>query len=261
MIVVKRLLVIAAAFSISATAMARSLPSAYEGVVEFSPDIEPILKANCYSCHGPKKQKGGLRLDSQKSALLGGDEGKVIVPGKSAESKLIHVIAGFEEDKLMPPKGERLSIDQIAKLRRWIDDGAIWPESKEPEPRVVSDHWAFQKIVRPKVPPVADHVDNAIDGFVLRRLHSEGLSASSRADRTTLIRRLSLDLLGLPPTLEEVEHFLADDGPNAYATLVDRLLASEHFGERWGRHWLDLARYADSDGYEKDRARPYAYGR
>lgn len=259
MIAVKRLFLFAAAISISAAAIARSLPSAYEGVVEFSPDIEPILKANCYSCHGPKNQKGGLRLDSQKSAMLGGDEGKVIVPGKSAESKLIHLVAGFEEDKLMPPKGDRLSVDQIAKLRRWIDDGAIWPETKEPEPRVISDHWAFQKIVRPQVPPVTAHVDNAIDGFVLRRLDSEGLKASQRADRTTLIRRLSLDLLGLPPTLEEVDRFLADEKSNAYAALVDRLLASEHFGERWGRHWLDLARYADSDGYEKDRARPYAY--
>ena len=257
--VVKSLAVISIALFAPLAGQARSLPESHEGAVDFAADIEPIFKANCYSCHGAKKQKGGLRLDSRKSALQGSDHGKVILPGKSAESKLILIVAGFEEDKIMPPKGDRLSVTQVSKLRRWIDDGAVWPQSAEPAPRVVSDHWAFQKIQRPAVPKMAGQPKSAIDAFVRHRLRQEGLKPSAQADRYTLVRRLSLDLLGLPPTVEEVDRFLADKSPNAFEALVDRLLASEHFGERWGRHWLDLARYADSDGYEKDRGRPYAY--
>lgn len=226
--------------------------------VDYNRDIRPIFAEHCYSCHGPEKQKGGLRLDVKAAALLGGDEGKVIHPGKSAESLLIQMVAGLKADKIMPPKGERLTQQQIAKLRRWIDNGAQWPDDGRNFAKVESDHWAFQEIKRPAPPKVAG-ANHPIDAFVRARLQREGLKPSEAADRATLIRRLSLDLLGLPPSIAAVDRFVGDRSADAYEKLVDRLLASEHFGERWGRHWLDLARYADSDGYEKDRARPYAY--
>jgi mono/diheme cytochrome c family protein len=243
-------------FAVSAGAA--DLPKPHDSAVEYQRDIAPILSEHCIGCHGAKKQKGGLRLDVGSLALAGGDEGKVITPGNSAASKLIELVAGLKE-KTMPPKGERLPAVQIAKLRRWIDDGAKWPESGEAV-TVNSEHWAYQNPIRPRVPVLKNNASSsAIDAFVLRRLKEAGIRPSASADRSTLIRRLSLDLIGLPPTPDEVDLFLGDSSPRAYENLVDRLLASSHFGERWGRHWLDLARYADSDGYEKDRARPYAY--
>ncbi|MGB0579725.1 MAG: DUF1549 and DUF1553 domain-containing protein, partial [Limisphaerales bacterium] len=175
--------------------------------------------------------------------------------GKSSDSPLIQFVSGAKEDKVMPPKGERLTMQQVAKLRQWIDEGAPWPDG-ETALAVKSDHWAFQRIQLPEVPKGMKH---PVDAFVRARLAKEGLKPSEPADRATLIRRLSLDLLGLPPSIDEVDRFVNDKSSDAYEKLVDRLLASKHFGERWGRHWLDLARYADSDGYEKDRARPFAY--
>ena len=237
---------------------ALSLVPVAGAAVDFTREIQPIFAKHCYSCHGAEKQKGGLRLDAKSAAMTGGDEGKVIIPGRSSESSLIALVSGAKEDKIMPPKGERLSQQQVAKLREWIDTGAEWPESASAVAAVKSDHWAFQTIRRPDVPKVAG-ATHPIDAFVRARLKKEGLKHSSPADRATLIRRLSLDLLGLPPSIDEVDRFMKDKSDDAYEQLVDRLLASEHFGERWGRHWLDLARYADSDGYEKDRARPYAY--
>ncbi len=233
------------------------LPAA---VPDFNRDIHPIFESKCFSCHGPRKQKGGLRLDNKTAAMQGGDSGPVIIPGKASGSKLIQLVSGEDPDKIMPAKGERLSSTQIAMIRQWIDAGAVWPESTDTS-GAKSDHWAFQQPVRSELPRVTDRSwpRNAIDHFVLARLDSENIKPSPRANRYTLIRRLSLDLIGLPPSLEEVEHFVNDKSPKAYENLTDRLLASEHFGERWGRHWLDLARYADSDGYEKDRGRPYAY--
>jgi mono/diheme cytochrome c family protein len=227
--------------------------------VDYTRDIKPILAKNCYSCHGANKQSAGLRLDTAAAALDGGTAGAVILPGKSGDSKLIRAITGADGVKKMPYKKEALTAKQIALLRAWIDGGAKYPpgEVAEKPGHASSDHWAFQAPVSPNVPSVKNRAwpRNPIDRFVLARLEKEGIAPSSEADRVTLIRRLSLDILGLPPTIGEVDAFLADKRPDAYERLVDRLLASPQFGERWGRHWLDLARYADSNGYSIDSPR------
>lgn len=234
------------------------LPSPAKREIDFTRDIAPILSKSCYRCHGPKKQKGGLALHLADRALTGGDSGPAIVPGKSAESRLIRYVAGIDEDNMMPPDGagERLSDAQIGLLRAWIDQGARWSGPAAPR-AAASDHWSFRPPVRPALPAVRNTgwPRNAIDHFVLARLEKENLPPSPEADRTTLIRRLSLDLTGLPPTVQEIDAFLADARPDAYERLVDRLLASPRYGECWGRHWLDRARYADTNGYEKDRER------
>jgi mono/diheme cytochrome c family protein len=240
------------------------LPPAAAGAVDFVRDIQPIFAKRCISCHGPEKQKGGVRLDLKQGALEGGDSGAVIVPGKSTESKLLHLVAKLDGETRMPPAGEgrqMLTREEIAKLRAWIDTGANWPDTAVAAAKK-SEHWAFNTPRLPVVPKIRNPqpaARNPIDAFILARLAQEKIKPSPEADRHTLIRRLSLDLLGLPPTPDEVTQFITDKSPDAYEKLVDRLLASPHFGERWGRHWLDLARYADSDGYEKDRARPFAY--
>ncbi|MBI3414275.1 MAG: PSD1 domain-containing protein [Verrucomicrobia bacterium] len=239
------------------------LPPAAKLTIDFARDIQPLFIENCLKCHGPEKQKSGLRLDVKTDALRGGDSGLVIVPGKSAESALIHLVAGLDADKIMPPKGERLTPLQIGLLRAWIDQGANWPDSLAviSTPASTNQHWAFQAPLRREPQPVKNSawVRNAIDQFVLARLENEKIKPSPEAARTTLIRRLSLDLTGLPPTPAEVKAFLNDPRPDVYERLVDRLLASPHFGEQWARHWLDLARYADTDGYEKDYYRPHAW--
>ncbi len=236
--------------------------NAAERAVDFAREVQPILASKCYDCHGADMRKGGLRLDLKRDALMGGDDGAIFVPGKSAESLIFKKVSATDPAKRMPPKGEPLTAQQIATLQKWIDGGAVWPDDP---PAVVgksqSQHWAFQPVKRAEPPKVknAKWVANPIDAFVLARLEQEKIKPSPQADRYTLVRRLSLDLLGLPPTVEEVEAFVNDKSPDAYEKVVDRILASPHFGERWGRHWLDMARYADSDGYEKDRARPFAY--
>ena len=233
------------------------LPPAAEGKIDFDADIKPILAAHCVKCHGPFRQRGGLRLDNAAHAKEGGNTGSVIAPGKSAESTLIHAIAGTDPNLQMPPKDKRLTDAEIGKFRAWSDQGAKWGGAIAVlDAEGKSNHWAFQPINRPKIPKGITH---PIDAFVLLRLDKEGLSPSVEADRATLIRRVSLDLTGLPPTPEEVDAFLKDTSANAYEKVVDRLLASPHYGERWGRHWLDSARYADSDGYEKDTGRPFAW--
>ncbi len=196
-----------------------------------------------------------MRLDSRTATLAGGQGGPAIVPGKSSQSRLIELITGAGDDKLvMPPEGQRLSSDEIARLRAWIDEGATWPEAIDPRRARGASHWAFKRPERPAVPAVKDigWPRNPIDAFVLARLEHQGLRPAPEADRATLLRRVSLDLTGLPPTPDEVERFLSDTSDDAYQRQVDRLLASPHFGERWARHWLDLARYADSSGYEFD---------
>ncbi|MEW4567381.1 PSD1 and planctomycete cytochrome C domain-containing protein [Tautonia sp. JC769] len=239
------------------------LPPPADRPIDFEAEIRPILDARCVSCHGPEAQKSGLRLDSREALLLGGDLGPSVEPGNSAESLLIHKVTGFEGESVMPPRGEPLSYLEVGILRAWVDQGASGEPSASPSPtaRRSSDHWAFQPINRPEAPSVSDEswARNPIDAFVLDRLDLEGIAPSPEADRATLIRRLSLDLLGIPPTPGEVDAFVADPSPDAVEALVDRLLASPHYGERWGRHWLDLARYADSDGYEKDNPRPDAF--
>lgn len=242
------------------------LPPAASVKVDFVRDIQPILSQHCHACHGPAMQMSSFRLDQKQNAMAGGNSGQVIKPGDSANSKLIQLVAGVVKDAVMPPEGERLSRKQVGLLRAWIDQGASWPEtgvaSGSPASQPVrSNHWAFRPVRRPIVPQVRNSswVRNPIDRFVLQRLEKEHVTPSPEADRATLIRRVSLDLTGLPPTPQEVSAFLADRTPQAYEHAVDRLLASNHYGEKWARPWLDLARYADSDGYEKDKPRPHAW--
>jgi mono/diheme cytochrome c family protein len=229
--------------------------------VDYARQVKPILRKYCHECHAAQKRKAGLRLDYAKGILTGGDSGKAVEPGKSAESLLIKALRGVEGVSAMPPEGKlRPGEAEIAILANWIDQGAAAPEEEpadEAEPAAASTHWSFQPVVRPAVPGVrrTEWVRNPIDAFILARLEQEGVEPSAEADRATLIRRLGFDLLGLPPTTAEVDAFVNDKRPNAYELLVDRLLDSPHYGERWGRHWLDLARYADSNGFTRDFAR------
>ncbi|MEX2300280.1 MAG: DUF1553 domain-containing protein [Bryobacterales bacterium] len=241
------------------------LPPPAAGVVEFS-RVEALFKERCQMCHGSQMQMSGLRLDHGEAALKGGYSGAAIVPGDSAGSKLINLVAGLNEKLVMPPAGERLTAEQIGILRAWIDQGAKWPASSNAsappaDERKKSDHWAFQPVRHPALPAVGNEawVRNAVDRFVLARLEKEGVTPSPEASKTTLARRVSLDLVGLPPSPGDLEAFLADNSPQAYERLVDRLLDSPHFGERWAAQWLDLVRYGDSDGYEKDWERPHAW--
>ena len=232
------------------------LPPAASKQIDFVKDIQPIFKDHCYSCHGEQRQKGGLRWDVKQVATKGGDRGVEFVAGKSAESRLIQAVSGLDPDFVMPEKGERLTAEQVGLLRAWIDQGAHWPDGVDLVKYVdKKDHWSFKAPVRPKVPANKNWGRNPIDAFVYAKLQEQKLRPSPEADKVTLIRRLSLDLTGLPPTLKEVDEFLADKSPDAYEKLVDRLLSSPHYGEKWGRHWLDAARYADTNGYEKDLPR------
>lgn len=227
---------------------------------DFKRDIEPILAANCYGCHGPQKASGQLRLDLKQTAMRGGNSGSVILPGKGKDSRLIHRLLGAGGEQRMPLGKPGLPAEQIKLIEHWIDAGAVWPEQNaelKTQNAELPKHWAFVAPVRPALPTVKDQAwaKTPIDSFVLAKLEKEGLTPSPQADKTTLARRLYLDLLGLPPTLKELDDFLADTAPNAYEKLVEKLLASPHYGERWGRWWLDAARYADSNGFEKDRPR------
>jgi mono/diheme cytochrome c family protein len=221
--------------------------------VDFVRDVQPILKAHCLKCHGTEKPKGQLRLDSKPLAMKGGLSGATIVPGKSAESLLVKLLLSEDPDERMPAKAPPLPAAQIDFLRRWIDEGAAWPDSASVEVKV-QKHWAYMKPVRPATPAVrnAAWVRNPIDAFILARLEREGLAPSPEAPRETLLRRASLDLTGLPPSPEEVDAFVAEGD---YEKAVDRLLASPHYGERWARPWLDLARYADTNGFNFDSRR------
>lgn len=238
-----------------------TLPIPADRTVGFIEDIQPLFAKHCYQCHGPDKQQAGLRLDLKAAAFDGGDSGKVFEATKSSESLLVEYVAGLDPDKVMPPKGERLSAVEVGLIRAWIDQGAIWPDNAPGNIQKKSSHWSFQPIARPELPPVKNvgWTRNPIDAFILAKLEQEGIEPAPEADRPTLIRRLYLDLLGLIPSPAEIDEYLQDEQPLAYERLVERILTSPHFGERWGRHWLDLARYADSDGYEKDNPRPHAY--
>ncbi len=230
---------------------------------DFERDIQPILSRHCWHCHGSGQANGGLRLDLRELALKGGHSGAAIIPGDSSASLLIQAVSGTGGIP-MPLTGDPLSADQVDQLRAWIDHGVPWsPDeidtSSEFQPG--HSHWSFQAVADPSGPVAIDPdwVQNPIDAFVLEALKQRDLRPSPRASRATLIRRLHLDLLGLPPTPEAVDAFVSDPLPDAYGRLVRRLLSSVHYGERWARHWLDLARYADSDGFEKDNVRPHAW--
>lgn len=225
--------------------------------VDFIKDIQHILRRSCYRCHGAEIQMGQLRLDAKALAFQGGISGKVVVPGRSQDSLLFQRVLGLGDRVRMPLEGDPLTKDQIDLIRAWIDQGASWPDEASVEDAKIGKHWAYVKPIRPDLPKVegASWVRNPIDNFVLARLEKEGLNPSPEASRETLVRRVSLDLAGLPPSIEEVDAFLADKSPDAYEKVVDRLLASPHYGERWARPWMDMARYSDTDGVEEDLRR------
>ena len=234
-------------------------PAADGAEVDYVRDIKPILAKNCYECHGAATQKAKLRLDTAAAALKGGTSGPAVTPAKSDDSLLIEAVTGAEGVTRMPLKRPPLAADQIQLLKDWIDQGAKAPADEAPQPATAAatKHWAFIAPVRAKEPEVKNKpwVRNPIDSFVLARLEAQGVQPSAEADRATLSRRVSLDLTGLPPSVAEVDAFLTDNRPDAYEQLVDRLLASPHYGERWARHWLDAARYADSNGFNIDAPR------
>lgn len=234
---------------IDAQVLTPSLPDriSKQQIEFFEERIRPVLVENCLGCHGEKTREAGLRLDSRQLILRGSDRGPVANPGQPAESLFIQALS-YEGDLQMPPKG-KLPQSSIADLRQWVKMGLPWPaENDETQYDAAADHWAFQPVANPKIP--GDKADDwsrtSIDRFVYSKLNHLDLPPSPMADRRTLIRRATFDLIGLPPTPKEIEAFLADTSPNAFAKLVDRLLKSPHYGERWGRHWLDVARYADS---------------
>jgi hypothetical protein len=221
----------------------------------FGRRVAPLLSARCASCHNPTKRSGGLDVTSLDALRQGGESGPAIVPGKLDEGSLVDMVSGDEPQ--MPKDSKPLSRQELADIRRWIEAGADWPASVE----VTADLWSLRPIERPDVPNV-EHVNwlaNPVDAFIMRRLEEEGLQAAPVADRVTLVRRATFDLHGLPPTLEEIDAFLQDESEDAFARLIDRLLKSPRYGECWGRHWLDLATYADSHGFELDYARPHAW--
>jgi hypothetical protein len=219
--------------------------------VDFARDIQPIFETSCQGCHGAKAQMGQLRLDAKAVAL------RTVKPGNSAGSSLYQRVAGTSDQARMPMGAKPLAAGQIELIKRWIEEGAEWPDAIGAKDATVRKHWAFEAPVKAALPAVKNSgwANGAVDRFVLARLEAEGLAPSPAADKTTLLRRLHLDLTGLPPAPADVDAFLADGSVNAYEKQVDRLLASPHYGERWARPWLDAARYADSDGYEKDKSR------
>lgn len=224
--------------------------------VDFATHVEPILKKNCFACHSGAQPKSQLRLDAKAAALRGGLSGPVIIPGDAAKSRLIHRVEGAHGEQRMPLKADPLKPVEIAVLKKWIDTGAVWPgPARADADTAIQKHWSYRPPVRPVLPSVRGATRNPIDAFLLARLEKQALTFSPEASRETLIRRLSFDLTGLPPSPAEVQSFVADSRPDAYEQLVERLLASPHYGERWARPWLDLARYADTNGYEKDRRR------
>ncbi len=232
----------------------------------FEKHVRPLLAEKCVGCHGPDKQKGGLRLDTKTGWKTGGDSGAAVTPGKPDDSPLMKAVRGQGGLKQMPPD-KKLSDAEVAALAKWIADGAADPRDGGPAKlggMTVADAktwWAFQPVARPPVPGSKFQVPSAnpVDAFIQQRLEKAGLTLSKPADKRTLLRRVTFDLTGLPPTPEEVDAFLKDDTATAYETVVERLLSSPHYGERWGRHWLDLVRYADTAGETSDHPVPHAW--
>ncbi|MEM9644947.1 MAG: DUF1549 domain-containing protein, partial [Planctomycetota bacterium] len=243
--------------------------------IDFARDIEPILEERCLYCHGEDEQESSLRLDQRVSLLRGGDSGlPAIVPGKPENSYLIEVINHVDPDMAMPPDDDKLPDEEIELLTRWVKEKAVWPGQMDAVARQTSDHWSFQTVVRPPVPESvalqnhpndtshAANPTNPIDAFLLRSLAERGMSFSEPADARSLIRRVSIILTGLAPTREETNTFVeahAKGAEQAYVALVDRLLESEHFGERWAQHWLDVIRWAETNGSEANLYRKNAW--
>jgi Protein of unknown function (DUF1553)/Protein of unknown function (DUF1549)/Planctomycete cytochrome C len=237
----------------------------------FEKKVRPVLVNQCYGCHSADtKPAGGLRVDDRKGLLTGGNAGPAIVPGKPKESLLLRRVTQKDAKRRMPLEGTHLTTEQVAVLTRWIEDGAAWPEVGVPAAlgkpraryeRLKKEHWAWRPLTAPGLPRVKDSAwpRTDIDRFVLAKLEAAGLGPVADADRGTLLRRVTFDLTGLPPTPAEIDAFLKDDSPDAYARVVDRLLASRHFGERWGRHWLDVARYGESTGPSRNIPYPHAW--
>ncbi len=240
-----------------------SAPALAERPIDFVRDVRPILQKHCYACHGEVKHKSGLRLDIKSEAFKGGEEfGPSVIAGKSNDSPLIQFVRGDDQDRLMPPKGARLSAAEIATLTRWVDEGAVWPDGVDLA--TLHDkraHWSFKPmtIAAPPETKISTWARNEIDRFILSRLEQEGLLPGPQADRTTWLRRVTLDLTGLPPTPEQVVAFANDQRGDAAVRLVDELLSSPHYGERWAQLWLDVVRYADTHGFEVNTERPNAW--
>ncbi len=259
-----KLTCVAACLAIAGLSKADVKSSSAAEVVDFRTQIEPLLAAKCLGCHGAETQESELRLDRRASLLKGGDSGEpALLPGNAEQSHLIQLISGREAGKLMPPdEGDRLTPDEIRLLRTWIDQGASWPEQDEPttdEP-LASRHWSFQPVSHHEPPAMESNwIANGIDAFILQTLGEHSLAPNPPATRTELIRRMYLDMLGLPPTPEEVQAFVADKESRATEQLVERMLENSHYGERWARYWLDLVRFAETNGFETNRERPNAW--
>ncbi|HUE13709.1 MAG TPA: PSD1 and planctomycete cytochrome C domain-containing protein [Planctomycetaceae bacterium] len=243
---------------------AATAPTSDSRALNYERDVRPILAQRCFECHGPDTQESGLRLDQRESLLKGSKSGRpAVIPAKSADSRLIQVVAGIDKKVSMPPDGPRLAAAEIRTLRTWIDQGARWnPDAgKPPDSSLPSaDFWSFKPVIAPIPPPTGrSWGDGPIDAFVLAKLRTAGLEPSPRADCRSLIRRLYGDVLGLPPTPEQISAFVADADPLAWSRLVDRVLANPHYGERWARHWLDVVRFAETDGFETNVERSDAY--
>lgn len=253
--------------AIQATLAGAELPPAVEKQVDFKSDIFPILEAKCHDCHGEFGQESNFRMDRKAAVLRGGDSGEPgMVLGNSAQSHLIHLVAGIEADMRMPPdEADALTLQEVGLLRAWIDQGAPWPGPHgvvDDQRKVTTDHWAFQPVQQVKAPQVEREiawVQNPIDQFILAKLHQNGLSPNPPSDRRVLYRRLSLDLLGLPADPAEVEAFAQDDRSDAMDRAIKTMLASPHFGERFASLWLDLVRFAETHGFETNRERPHAW--
>ncbi len=220
----KRILALAIIFIVTGTVLWQTKTDAVQ-TVDFVRDIQPIFKANCDKCHGAVRASSYFRLDTKQVAM------RAITAGNSKDSRLLHRILGEGGEARMPMGGDSLKPEQITLIKRWIDEGAVWPDAASVK---IEEHWAFVKPVRPAIPATKFKTRNPIDNFVFAVLEKQGLAPAPEADKATLIRRLSLDLIGLPPTPKEIDNFLADTSANAYEKVVDRLLASEHYGERWG---------------------------
>ena len=243
-----------------AVKVAPHLPPTANRNVDFTTDIKPLLKKYCFDCHGPGLDQGGFSMATRAQVLEGGETGPGIFVGNSISSALVHRISGLDTEQSMPPEGDRMSPEEIGLIRAWIDQGAVWPASEETaDPRIESykSHWAFQPLRQPPLPTLYESTDSTwiktpVDRFIAQKLAEGSLKPAPVASRYELLRRVYFDLTGLPPTPDQIRAFMSDTRPDAYAQLIEELLASNAYAERWARHWLDVVRYADSGGFETD---------